>query len=32
VPALLDDIRAGREVLPEKQLVRRPCADAEAKA
>jgi NADH-quinone oxidoreductase subunit E len=30
VPQLLDDIRAGREVLPEKQLVRRPCADAEA--
>lgn len=30
VPALLDDIRAGREVLAEKQLVRRPCADAEA--
>jgi NADH-quinone oxidoreductase subunit E len=27
VPALLDDIRAGREVLPEKQLARRPCAD-----
>jgi NADH-quinone oxidoreductase subunit E len=27
VPALLDDIRAGREVLPEKQLSRRPCAD-----
>ncbi len=27
VPALLDDIRAGREVLPAKQLSRRPCAD-----
>jgi NADH:ubiquinone oxidoreductase subunit E len=27
VPALLDDIRAGREVLPEKQLARRACAD-----
>ncbi len=27
VPQLLDDIRAGREVLPEKQLARRPCAD-----
>jgi NADH:ubiquinone oxidoreductase subunit E len=27
VPALLDDIRAGRPVLPEKQLSRRPCAD-----
>jgi NADH:ubiquinone oxidoreductase subunit E len=32
VPQLLDDIRAGREVLAEKQLVRRPCADAEAQA
>jgi len=30
VPQLLDDVRAGREVLPEKQLARRPCADAEA--
>ncbi len=30
VPQLLDDIRAGRDVLPEKQLVRRPCADPEA--
>jgi NADH-quinone oxidoreductase subunit E len=27
VPQLLDDIRAGGEVLPEKQLSRRPCAD-----
>jgi NADH-quinone oxidoreductase subunit E len=27
VPQLLDDVRAGREVLPEKQLARRPCAD-----
>jgi NADH-quinone oxidoreductase subunit E len=32
VPQLLDDIRAGGEVLPEKQLVRRPCADPEAAA
>jgi NADH-quinone oxidoreductase subunit E len=30
VPQLLEDIRAGREVLPEKQLARRPCADPEA--
>jgi NADH-quinone oxidoreductase subunit E len=27
VPQLLEDIRAGREVLPEKQLSRRRCAD-----
>jgi NADH-quinone oxidoreductase subunit E len=27
VPQLLEDIRAGREVLPEKQLASRPCAD-----
>jgi NADH-quinone oxidoreductase subunit E len=27
VSQLLEDIRAGREVLPEKQLARRPCAD-----
>jgi NADH-quinone oxidoreductase subunit E len=27
VPQLLEDVRAGRDVLPEKQLVRRPCAD-----
>jgi NADH-quinone oxidoreductase subunit E len=27
VPQLLEDIRAGREVLPEKQLARRACAD-----
>ncbi len=32
VPQLLDDIRAGREVLPEKQLARRACADQEAGA
>lgn len=30
VPRLLDDIRAGREVLPDKQLVRRTCADPKA--
>ncbi len=30
VPQLLDDVRAGGEVLPEKQLARRPCADPEA--
>jgi NADH-quinone oxidoreductase subunit E len=27
IPQLLEDIRAGREVLPKKQLARRPCAD-----
>jgi NADH-quinone oxidoreductase subunit E len=27
VPQLLDDIRAGRDVLPDKQLARRACAD-----
>jgi NADH-quinone oxidoreductase subunit E len=27
VPQLLEDVRAGREVLPDKQLARRPCAD-----
>ncbi len=27
IPALLDDIRAGRDVLPGKQLARRACAD-----
>jgi NADH-quinone oxidoreductase subunit E len=27
VPALLDDLRAGREVLPDKQLAKRACAD-----
>jgi NADH-quinone oxidoreductase subunit E len=32
VPRLLDDVRAGRPVLPEKQLARRRCADAEANA
>jgi NADH-quinone oxidoreductase subunit E len=30
VPQLLDDVRAGRDVLPDKQLVRRPCTDPEA--
>ena len=30
VPQLLDDIRAGRDVLPEKQLAKRACADVEA--
>ncbi|HYM45460.1 MAG TPA: NAD(P)H-dependent oxidoreductase subunit E [Solirubrobacteraceae bacterium] len=30
VPRLLEDARAGREVLPEMQLARRPCADPEA--
>ncbi len=30
VPRLLEDVRAGREVLPEKQLVRRPVADPRA--
>jgi NADH-quinone oxidoreductase subunit E len=30
VPQLLEDIRAGRPVLPEKQLVRRPVADPHA--
>ena len=29
-PQLLADIRAGGEVLPEKQLVRRPVADPRA--
>jgi NADH-quinone oxidoreductase subunit E len=32
VPALLEDIRAGRDVLPDKQLARRTCADPEAGA
>jgi NADH-quinone oxidoreductase subunit E len=32
VPQLLDDLRAGRPVLAEKQLSRRACADAEANA
>jgi NADH-quinone oxidoreductase subunit E len=32
VPQLLADIRAGRPVLPEKQLANRPCADSEASA
>ncbi len=31
VPALLEDVRAGREVLPERQLVRRPVADPRAR-
>ncbi len=30
IPVVLDDVHAGREVLPEKQLVRRPVADPEA--
>jgi len=30
VPALLDDIRAGRDVLPDKQLAKRACADTGA--
>jgi NADH-quinone oxidoreductase subunit E len=30
VPQLLDDIRAGRDVLPDRQLAKRVCADAEA--
>jgi NADH-quinone oxidoreductase subunit E len=30
VPALLDDVREGRPVLPDKQLAKRVCADAEA--
>jgi NADH:ubiquinone oxidoreductase subunit E len=30
VPRLLDDIRAGRPVLPDKQLAKRACADVEA--
>jgi NADH-quinone oxidoreductase subunit E len=30
VPRLLEDVRAEREVLPDKQLARRPCADAGA--
>jgi NADH:ubiquinone oxidoreductase subunit E len=32
VPQLLDDLRAGRPVLAEKQLAKRACADAEANA
>jgi len=32
VPQLLDDIRSGRDVLPDKQLAKRPCADVEANA
>jgi len=32
VPQLIEDVRAGRPVLPEKQLVRRACADPEAGA
>jgi NADH:ubiquinone oxidoreductase subunit E len=31
VPRLLADVRAGRDVLPDKQLMKRPCADAEAR-
>jgi NADH:ubiquinone oxidoreductase subunit E len=30
IPRLLEDIRAGRDVLPEKQLARRPVADPNA--
>jgi len=30
IPPLLDDVRAGREVLPDKQLARRPVADPNA--
>jgi NADH-quinone oxidoreductase subunit E len=30
VPQLLEDVRAGRPVLPDKQLAKRACADAEA--
>ncbi len=30
IPRLLDDARAGREVLPDKQLARRPVADPQA--
>jgi NADH-quinone oxidoreductase subunit E len=30
IPRLLEDIRAGREVLPDKQLARRPVADPNA--
>jgi NADH:ubiquinone oxidoreductase subunit E len=29
VPRLLEDVRAGRDVLPDKQLMRLACADAE---
>jgi len=32
VPRLLEDVRAGRDVLPDKQLARRACADPEAGA
>jgi NADH:ubiquinone oxidoreductase subunit E len=32
VPRLLEDVRAGRDVLPDKQLVRRVCADPKAGA
>ena len=30
VPALLEDVRAGRDVLPDKQLARRACANPQA--
>jgi NADH:ubiquinone oxidoreductase subunit E len=30
VPRMLEDVRAGRAVLPDKQLSRRPCADPNA--
>jgi NADH-quinone oxidoreductase subunit E len=32
VPELLDDLRAGREVLPDKQLAKRVCADPGARS
>jgi NADH-quinone oxidoreductase subunit E len=32
VPRLLEDVRAGRDVLPDKQLVKRVCADTEARS
>ena len=32
VPRLLEDVRVGRDVLPEKQLARRECADPGASA
>ncbi len=31
VPRLLEDVRAGRDVLPDRQLVKRACADAGAR-
>ena len=32
VPQLLEDVRAGRDVLPDKQLMQRACADTGAGA